>query len=628
MPKFIPPLVAIVMAVSSGCAGPTASQPMGEPVLEEPTLRSLGVYWIVRGDQNGNARVEVSYRQAGAADWRRGADLFRVGKGHTWQQFLAGPGQRLHEPELNPPGDCWLLAGSILMLQPATEYEIRLKLTDPDGGGAERVLKARTIGEPVAPKPLRTLHVVPLPAGQKPGGTGTEADPFRGLAAAEEACKPGDLILVHKGVYNEALHMVQSGEREHPIIWQAAGDGEAVIDGQDKLRLGVQAWLVHDVWFEGLTIRGVHVGISANDSHHIVIRRNHITPSMYGICFNGNQTGQVSNFFVSDNVIEGPCKWPRTKGIENPGGMYLTGRGHVVCYNRVHNFADGIDCYRSKVCAAIDIHNNDISECTDDGSEMDFTERNCRNFENRYTNVFQGVSEQPIFGGPTYIFRNTLYNVGLEPFKLHHNGTPKSEVNWAPSGAIIFHNTIVKKGMPSVVWSSAPVFNCVSRNNLYVGTEANYACEFTCQMADCDFDYDGFAGMLGRHPSSPAIDAGRRGATAPAAGRKTPYDNFLNWNGVQYKTLADVKARSPAERHAVAMDSASVFASGLLPPADDKTQFENTAQDLRLKPGSAAIDAGEVLPGLNDGFAGKAPDLGGIELGSQPPHYGPRPLKQ
>ena len=43
--------------------------------------------------------------------------------------------------------------------------------------------------------------------------------------------------------------------------------------------------------------------------------------------------------------------------------------------------------------------------------------------------------------------------------------------------------------------------------------------------------------------------------------------------------------------------------------------------------GAMTIDAGEVLPGFNDGFKGKAPDLGAYELGEELPHYGPRPEK-
>jgi hypothetical protein len=46
--------------------------------------------------------------------------------------------------------------------------------------------------------------------------------------------------------------------------------------------------------------------------------------------------------------------------------------------------------------------------------------------------------------------------------------------------------------------------------------------------------------------------------------------------------------------------------------------------DLRLRPGSKAVDAGLAFPNLTDGFAGPAPDLGAIELGAAQPSYGPR----
>jgi hypothetical protein len=46
--------------------------------------------------------------------------------------------------------------------------------------------------------------------------------------------------------------------------------------------------------------------------------------------------------------------------------------------------------------------------------------------------------------------------------------------------------------------------------------------------------------------------------------------------------------------------------------------------DFRLKPGSAAVDRGTPLAGITDGFSGSAPDLGALEVGQAPPHYGPR----
>jgi hypothetical protein len=45
---------------------------------------------------------------------------------------------------------------------------------------------------------------------------------------------------------------------------------------------------------------------------------------------------------------------------------------------------------------------------------------------------------------------------------------------------------------------------------------------------------------------------------------------------------------------------------------------------MALKAGCNAVDAGAVLPNINDGFTGAAPDLGAYELGQPLPAYGPR----
>ena len=49
--------------------------------------------------------------------------------------------------------------------------------------------------------------------------------------------------------------------------------------------------------------------------------------------------------------------------------------------------------------------------------------------------------------------------------------------------------------------------------------------------------------------------------------------------------------------------------------------------DITLRPDSKAIDAGIPMPGINDPFTGKAPDLGCYEIGKPIPIYGPRPGK-
>jgi hypothetical protein len=53
--------------------------------------------------------------------------------------------------------------------------------------------------------------------------------------------------------------------------------------------------------------------------------------------------------------------------------------------------------------------------------------------------------------------------------------------------------------------------------------------------------------------------------------------------------------------------------------------YKAADMDFRLKPGSAAVDRGMVLPNVTDGFSGSAPDLGAFEAGQPVPTYGPRP---
>ncbi len=575
-------LVAILLVPGLPALAAERSRPMGEPRLERPTLHALGVSWTIEGDDNQNAFITLEYRKAGSSAWHRGARLFRVEhRAHLMEERGSA---------LLVPDGGWLFAGSVLFLEPDTSHELRLTLEDPDGGRATRMLHASTRCEPRLTASARVRHVVPGSG----GGSGSQNDPFRGLAAAGKAAEPGDLFLVSAGVYEGTWTVRRSGVPGRPIVWRGQGAAATLLDAQghasERPGQGIAASGTHDVWFEDLTVRNATYGLVFHDAVRIVVRRCRFHLVEYGITATRNTEGMSQDHFIADNLIEGPSTWPRTKGIENARGIQISGQGHVVCYNRIRGFADAIDTFPSRICAANDIHNNDLSELTDDGIELDYSERNTRCFHNRLTNVFQGISMQPVYGGPVYVFRNAMYNVGAEPFKLHNS----------PSGCLIFHNTSVKNGTPAQLGTSDAVRHSVSRNNLYVGTQARYGMDFTAPMKACDFDYDGFAGG--------------------------PYEILLRWNGVRYGTLSDVQIRAPVLRHALLLDTRGLFASGVQPPGD-VARMSEASTDLRLAPRSRAVDAGEVLPGWNDGFRGQRPDLGAYELGDELPHYGPRTVQ-
>lgn len=77
----LPIICALGFAVLAGGATTTASElsrPLGDPLLERPTLRSLGVYWIIQGGDYQYAFIALEYRKLGSTPWRTGARLFRV----------------------------------------------------------------------------------------------------------------------------------------------------------------------------------------------------------------------------------------------------------------------------------------------------------------------------------------------------------------------------------------------------------------------------------------------------------------------------------------------------------------------------------------------------------------------
>jgi hypothetical protein len=512
--------------------------------------------------------------------------------------------------ERQPPEGVTMHAGSIFNLTPDTAYEVALELRDPDGGGETRQLTLRTWKEPEAPPTKRTLHVQPpadgaaqpaatselpqvrgRPPSPSKGGTGGEGDPFRGIAVADASAQPGDLMLLHVGVYPGPVTFRKSGSEEAPIVWRAAGDGEVVIEGPEAGRAASASGLKH-VSFEGLTIRNATSGLSLTNSSLVTVRRCRFLRVHSGI----QADGQQERLFISDNVFEGLCRW-RERASTEDRGIELSGMGHVVAYNRISGFKDGVDVRPAYPVRAIDIHNNDISECVDDGIELDYSEQNTRAYQNRLTNCAMGISFQPVRGGPAYAVRNVLYNIGLESFKLHLSPPGPGRMT---SGGVILHNTVVKTSVPVRVWSNeGPAHHYYFRNNLLVGAEAPYAIELTCPIETSDWDYDAYVGG--------------------------PFARFAYWNGKAYPSLEEFQAAAQEEKHGVVLPwSDNLFASGVARPKDLAEQYPTSVNDLRLGPGSPAIDRGVVLPSVNDGYRGQAPDLGAIEEGDPLPHYGPR----
>ena len=219
MASRIPGLAAIVVLAATTASAQNATQ-AGRFVVEHPTLLNLGFEWAIRGDANRNATVDVQFRAVGESTWRQALPLVRIG------------GEKVYRRRENldytvPDG----FAGSILNLQPGTEYECRFELTDPDGttGQTSHTVRVKTRTEPQPSREGRTLHVYP------PDYQGPRQEPsFTSLLQAyygaglgdwsvvwERRAQPGDTILMHAGLYkSERLNYVDPHDdavRRHDV---------------------------------------------------------------------------------------------------------------------------------------------------------------------------------------------------------------------------------------------------------------------------------------------------------------------------------------------------------------------------------------------------------------------------
>ncbi len=605
----------------------------GKFTVEPPTLICLGFEWVIEGDENRNATVKLSYRAPGQPAWKEALPLLRMG------------GEKIFRaPYTVPEG----FAGSILDLTPDTEYEVRLTLSDPDGvsGQTEQIVKVRTRGEPKAASGGRVLHVYP------PGWRGAKEEPnFTGLMAAyagagtgdwnvvfQRKAEPGDVILVHAGLYKGDRHnyvdpmsttfdgtylLTAKGTAERPIVVRAAGDGEVIFDGDGAFRLFDVMGSEYNI-FEGLTIRNTEVAFWAGvkdvaGAKGLTVRNCRI--ENVGIGVNAQYAGS-KDFYIADNVFLGRDDRHRILGWANPGlygahpinsyyAIKVYGSGHVIAHNAVAFFHDGIsvcthgipDQERDHWAVAIDIYNNDIHVTGDDFIEADGGVYNIRVMRNRGVNAAHtGLSAQPIFGGPAYYIRNIVYN------------TPVALKFINPAGVIVYHNTIIAENR-----TATQVSNAHFANNLFLGTDAAAGiASLGGPTAYSTYDYDGFRPNRGAEFQYTWF--------GPRQGMTVDYDRPQN-QAQRFKTLAELTSATGAEAHGMEVDYDIFERVGPPSPPDSSKPgkpYEAIDLDFRLKPGSKAVDAGMRLPNVNDGFAGKGPDLGAYEAGQPVPVYGPR----
>ncbi len=684
---LVVPLVLALLAFAAN-AGAGSQENTGNSVgsgdvgIEPPTVRSIGLEWEISGDLNRDASVGVDYREAGTSNWSEGLPLFRLQNETVPAENVSDSDNANRPPEESAfyyvtPN---MFTGSIFDLRPDTTYEVRLRLVDPDGvrGQAERTVEITTRAIPQRSVGGNVYHVYPV------GWEGPRDQPsFEGLLrgynygaehadwnhAYEPRVRPGDTVIVHAGEYKAdrfeygnytregpgvggpgygvpfdgTYLLTGKGTPEKPITIMAAGDGEVWFDGDNNhVLFNVQVADYHI--FDGINIRNTNIAYDAGIKRIAGARGLTIVNSRIeevGVAVQTDFEGS-RDFYIADNTMVGRVSANNLVGWTGRGawvglpdwpadlssfqGIRLYGPGHVVEYNTIERFHDGIalatfgrpgtlpdlepdpefiddlgfDPRYVTGPNSVDIMNNGISNISDICIEPDGGARNIRVLRNRCVNIAStAMRSQPAFGGPHYYIRNIVYHAP--------RGTALGASSGS-SGQVMYNNTVF--GGIGATGSNHHFLN----NLVVTATPGSRMMDMSTFTSYSSSDYNGFI------PGSDGSTAFRW--RSPNDVRRQ-YDLSLLVMR-EYDSFADYQAGTGQDVNSVLL-TLDVFADVTLPDVDNPSAlYDGDDIDFNLRSGGGAVDRGVALPGVTDRVTGDAPDLGALELGIPRPHYGRR----
>jgi parallel beta-helix repeat protein len=645
MPRsVVPVVVAIVMS-----AGPCAAQNALTLVAVEDfgNFHTAGVVIEISGDVDWDGSAGLELQPPGSATFLPAHPAVRIDDTH--------------------------FVGSLFDLAPDTEYAVRVTLADPDGvaGNSQVEFFVNTRSDTFPEPSLRTLFVSTTGSNSNPG-TDPSA-PLETIQHAADLAQPGDLISIQPGIYRESVAVPSSGSAAQPIVFRGAAAG-VVLDGADETVASGVTWISqgNSIWsrvlgfstghvvtdqgrlfrydslsdlgalgagapggffFDGTTLfvknadgsapaaRQMNVarledGFYLNGRSHIrienleirhygsgdygkgvylryssdcVVRSSRIHEiGSTGVWIKGGERNTVeNNDFWDTSIFHWP--WPYTKGssAEN-NAVALTdnpGRGNIIRRNTIRGFFNGMGpCGSSPPTTGFttetDVYDNVFTEHTDDAIEPEGYSANVRIWGNHIEDVHMAFAVAPAAPGPTWILRNVAYNFGNSRTSQLDGYTASAlKINSGYSTPIgplfLYHNTFLTEapGTDAIaLLNPGESTYLVARNNVIAGTQ--YAL-YKVNPVTLDFDWD----VL--HTTDPV--------------------RFVKWEGTSHADLAALQGAEGQE-----MDGLEAPPS-LTDPAGG---------DFTPQAGSALVDRGLVLPGINDSFEGMAPDIGAVEFGT------------
>ncbi len=254
---------------------------------------------------------------------------------------------------------------------------------------------------------------------------------------AIEGAGNGDTISVQAGTYREKVDINKQ------ITLTNAGDGMVWIDGECSRSYGIRVTsgnvTVKDIGVKKTTKEGIFIENAPN----VTIEGNTIqdyncqdsgTQSSAGVASKYSGSTKVLNNRITRRVEIGGSQKGQGNGIwfkstsSNPSGG-----GHLISGNTIVGGYDGIggegeDDTRGLFDRDTVIENNTVSDCNDDGIQVEGGNVNIRVRNNKILRCALGIASAPNLVGPLYIENNTIiegspgHYGNVACFKIGDNG--------------------------------------------------------------------------------------------------------------------------------------------------------------------------------------------------------------
>ena len=437
----------------------------------------------------------------------------------------------------------------------------------------------------------------------------------------------GKTTVLPEGESDRQITITESGTPESYHLVTVPAGSKSILNLKNVYDNGIlidaDYVIVRGVEIRNAAVHGIRI---RKNRHDIVIEQCHITfwgriggPRTYGNTDSGSDSGiyaeeATGNLTIQRNLIEDPRGASNDWETGHPSGpqgisIIQSNGGNVIRYNDIvstedHGFNDGIGggsnySFTGNVNCDSDIYGNIIRSVWDDAIETEGANRNVRIWGNYAHLFFNGIATACTSKGPLYIFRNVLGES-----RTGHSNTSggayikTGERNEFSGGRrFIFHNTALQPGGVFHAFTSHVNPNCVSRNNIF-DVPGRLATDIEKEPAS-DYDYDYFSGTT-------------RGATAQEK-------NGIRFNVTPSGTRLYV---SSYNLEFYPRSTVNSIKWGAFPYDFGERKTNITDPVVWIK--NPLIDSGILLPGFNDNFTGRGPDLGAFETGTPPLEFGRR----